>query len=43
MERQRERACVRGRVSEERVIASVQISTDKHKHMMEMQSDKQDE
>ncbi len=45
MERQREREslCVRGRASEEREIASVQRSIDEHKHITEMQSDKQDE
>jgi hypothetical protein len=43
MERQRERVCVRGRASEEREVASVQRCTKMHKHITEMQTDKQDE
>jgi hypothetical protein len=42
-ERQRESVCVRGRVSEEREVVSVQRSTYQHKHITEMQSDKEDE
>jgi hypothetical protein len=46
-QRDRERdsvcACVRDRASEEREIASVERSTDLHKQITEMQSDKQDE
>jgi hypothetical protein len=42
MKRQRERECVRGRASDGREVASVQRSTYWHKHITEIQSNKQD-
>ncbi len=40
---QTERECVIGRASVKEGVASIQHSTFKHKHITEIQSDKQDE